>query len=80
MCTIFRREVWDRIAFRASPFWNMNRSWYDWAASLEVARLGWKWLLSGSVRCLHWQKNGRALVVPEGYASFDSEPLETRYY
>jgi hypothetical protein len=65
MCSIFRRAVWDSIAFRPSPTWEESHyTYYDWAAAHEVERLGWQWRIAGSIRCLHWQANGTALPCP----------------
>ncbi|MEQ1862008.1 MAG: glycosyltransferase [Chthoniobacteraceae bacterium] len=68
MCTLFRREVWDEIAFRPAPMWNERRPYYDWAIGREVARLGWQWLLAGSIRCGHWQRDGTCLRVAPPHA------------
>ena len=61
MCTLFRRQVWDQIAFRPAPNWDERHPYYDWAASMEVRRLGWTWLFSGDTRCRHWQADGTAI-------------------
>lgn len=63
MCTIFRREAWDSVAFRPAPMWNERRPYYDWAIGRELHRQGWTWLLAGSVRCGHWQSDGTCLHV-----------------
>lgn len=63
MCSIFRREIWDAIAFRPAPLWNNVHPYYDWAAAHEVQRLGWRWLLAGSVHCKHWQADGTFIPV-----------------
>lgn len=63
MCTIFRRQVWDALAFRPSPTWSDQYCYYDWAAARDVDRLGWKWVLAGSVRCKHWQADGTFIAV-----------------
>ena len=63
MCSLFRRAVWDRIAFRPAPNWDDRHPYYDWAAALEVQRQGWQWLLSGSTRCRHWQADDTAIDV-----------------
>ena len=63
MCSLFRRQVWDQIAFRSAPNWDNRRPYYDWAAACEVQRLGWMWLLSGATRCRHWQADGTAVEV-----------------
>lgn len=62
MATIFRREVFDQIAFRPSPMPNARRPWYDWAIGREVHRLGWQWLLTPHVHAKHWQKDGTYLL------------------
>lgn len=65
MCSLFRRDVWDKLVFRPSPHWDSRRHpYYDWAAAAEVARFGRDWLLSGSVRCGHWQSSGECLTLP----------------
>jgi hypothetical protein len=68
MCTIFRRQVWDALAFRPSPTWSDKYCYYDWAAARDVDRLGWKWMLAGSVRCKHWQADGTFIAVSRGEA------------
>lgn len=60
-CTIFRREAWNALAFRPSPYWSARQPYYDWAAAHQIELLGWKWMISGSARCLHWQADGTAL-------------------
>jgi hypothetical protein len=62
MCSIFRRELFDQIAFRPSPMPNCRRPWYDWAIGKEVHRLGWRWFLTPSVHAAHLQKDGTYLL------------------
>lgn len=62
MCTLFRREVFDKIAFRPDPMWNNKRAYYDWAVGKDVFELGWKWMLTGSVICGHWTNTGMCIL------------------
>lgn len=57
-CTIFRRQVWDKIAFRPTRDWTTSNCAYDWAAASDIHRWGWQWLLAGNVVCKHWQPDG----------------------
>lgn len=78
MCTLFRRQVWDAIAFRPGPLWSRSNAFYDWAAAHEVERLGWRWLLCGGVRCVHLQSDGNNLHVPiTQHESINANPTTT---
>lgn len=77
-CSIFRREVWNAIAFRPAPMWNDRFPYYDWAAAKEVNRMGHEWLLSGSVICKHWQKDGTYLTPPISQLNEPTHEPETR--
>jgi glycosyltransferase involved in cell wall biosynthesis len=58
-CTLFRREAWDRIAFRPSLTWGEQYPYYDWAAADQVRSTGARWLLAREVVCRHYRENGR---------------------
>lgn len=65
MCTLFRRRVFDSIAFRPTPWWHEEaHPYYDWAVGKEINRLGWKWMLDPAVRCGHWQRD-ESCLMPE---------------
>jgi glycosyltransferase involved in cell wall biosynthesis len=60
-CTLVRRPVFDAIAFRPTRDWSLKNCAYDWAAMHDIVQSGWQVLASGSVRCRHWQADGRCL-------------------
>lgn len=80
MCTAFRREMWDSLAFRPSPFWNHDRHYYDWAAAHEVQRQGRGWYISGDVLVKHWQRDGTYLYPLENTATPSGLPDTYPYY
>ncbi|MFA6564487.1 MAG: glycosyltransferase family 2 protein [Verrucomicrobiia bacterium] len=57
-CALFRRPVWDALAFRPTRDWSVLNCAYDWAAMHDVIKNGWQVMVSGSVICKHWQENG----------------------
>ena len=62
-CTLFRRDAWDSIAWRAGVGVNERLPYYDWAAMHDLIAAGESVYLIGSVRCGHWQKDESCLRI-----------------
>lgn len=57
-CALFPRSVWDALAFRPGPGVPEGNLAYDHTACRDIRNMGRQVLISGSVRCKHWQQDG----------------------
>ncbi|MFA5190906.1 MAG: glycosyltransferase [Verrucomicrobiia bacterium] len=57
-CALFPRSVWDALAFRPGPGVPEGNVAYDHTACRDIRNMGRQVLISGSVRCKHWQQDG----------------------
>jgi hypothetical protein len=58
-CALFRREVFDSLAFRPTRDWTDRHCAYDWAAWYDLKLGGWKARVNTNVGCKHWMEDGR---------------------
>jgi glycosyltransferase involved in cell wall biosynthesis len=61
-CTLFPRQVFEGIRFRPGAQ-GLSHPYYDWAAAVDVQRMGKAIYLVGGVRCGHWQ-DAKTCVQP----------------
>ncbi|OHE80318.1 MAG: hypothetical protein A2107_12085 [Verrucomicrobia bacterium GWF2_62_7] len=61
LCALFPRSVWDALAFKPGPGVPAGNVAYDHTACRDIRSMGRKVLISGSVRCKHWQQDGTHL-------------------
>jgi hypothetical protein len=58
LCALFPRSVWDALAFKPGPGVPAGNTAYDHTACRDIRQMGRQVLISGSVRCKHWQPDG----------------------